>query len=181
MWHGMRLVWISSRHTGQLECETFSIHCKIKLTYCSAIIISNSLLAILSLCMSRIYFYYTYTISLSYAYCMPILQLYRQTHVALSTMKESIAATNSTYTTSIAMILILVLVVEKITLQTGVLPKLTVAILAGGLDRLASVAQNTYQLCHLLPVHCMCFLLVVTKPASVHLIAARSLHTKEQR
>lgn len=89
-------------------------------------------------------------------------------------MKESIAATNSTYTTSIAMILILVLVVEKITLQTGVLPKLTVAILAGGLDRLASVAQNTYQLCHLLPVHCMCFLLVVTKPASVHLIAARS-------
>lgn len=112
------------------------------------------------------------------SYLVPIFQLNRQTHVALGTVKESVTAADPTYSTAVAVILILVLVVKEIALQAGVFAELTMAVLTSGLDRLTGVATNAYQFCDLFPVHCVRLLLVVTKSACVYLVAAGSLQQK---
>lgn len=105
---------------------------------------------------------------------MPVLQLDRQAHVALGTVKEFVTTTDSTNSASVAVVLILILVVKEIALQTCVFAKLTVAILTSGLNGLAGVAKNAYQFCDFFPIHCVRLLFVVTKSAGVHLVAAWS-------
>lgn len=114
-------------------------------------------------------------------YRVSVPQLNRQAHVAFGAVEESVATTDPAYAATVAMVLILILVVEEIALEARVLAEPTVAILTRGLHRLTGVAEDAYQLRHFLPVHHVRLLLVVAKPACVHLVATRSLRMKQAR
>lgn len=102
---------------------------------------------------------------------VPILQLNRQTHVALGTVEKSVATAEPAYTAAVTVILILVLVVEQIAFETRVLAEPAMAVLASGLNRLTRVAQNAYQLRHFFSVHHVRLLFVVTVSTRVYLVA----------
>jgi len=54
---------------------------------------------------------------------MAVLQLDRQTHVALGAVEELVPPSDTTDTTAITMILILVFIVKQLALQAGVFTK----------------------------------------------------------
>lgn len=109
---------------------------------------------------------------------MPVLQLNRQAHVALGTVKESVATADPAYSAAVTVILILVFVVEQIAFEARVFAEPAVAVLASGLYRLTGVAQHAYQLRDFLSVYRVGLLFIVTKPTRVHFVATGCLKTK---
>ena len=102
---------------------------------------------------------------------VPVLQLNRQAHIALGTVKESVATADPAYSAAVTVILILVFVVEQIAFEARVFAEPAVAVLASGLYRLTGVAQHAYQLRDFLSVYRVGLLFIVTKPTRVHFVA----------
>lgn len=71
---------------------------------------------------------------------MTILEFNRQAHVAFSTVKESVSTTKPTDSTSIAVILILVLIIKEVALEAGIFAEANMALLASCLYWLAGLA-----------------------------------------
>lgn len=69
-----------------------------------------------------------------------ILQLNRQTHVALGTVEKSGATADPAYPATIAVVLVPVFVVEEIAYKTRVFAEPAVAVLASSLHRLTGIA-----------------------------------------
>lgn len=88
---------MSSRQTGQLALDTFSTHCK------------NNYVSLMHVKLIK------------YTDLVLILEFVGKAHVAALAVKKLVSPSNPTDAAAITVVLVLVLVVKKFALQTGIL------------------------------------------------------------